>query len=144
MGTIEMLGGHKVGYFLDEGKGWDVNLEELERSLKEAQDAGINVNSFVLINPGNPTGQVLSKTSVQEIVQFCSKHNLVLFADEVYQENVYHQKAFLVNVDVVVDTWSLLGLTQKSKSKYTSFHRLPFVQILVDRPKPGDVSYENH
>lgn len=63
--TIEMLGGHKVGYFLDEGKGWDVNLEELERSLKEAQDAGINVNSFVLINPGNPTGQVLSKTSVQ-------------------------------------------------------------------------------
>eukprot|EP00568_Trieres_chinensis_P006644 CAMPEP_0183293938 /NCGR_PEP_ID=MMETSP0160_2-20130417/2446_1 /TAXON_ID=2839 ORGANISM="Odontella Sinensis, Strain Grunow 1884" /NCGR_SAMPLE_ID=MMETSP0160_2 /ASSEMBLY_ACC=CAM_ASM_000250 /LENGTH=550 /DNA_ID=CAMNT_0025455153 /DNA_START=149 /DNA_END=1801 /DNA_ORIENTATION=+ len=91
--TIDLLGGKKVGYNLDEEKLWDMNLEELERSLAEAREAGINVNSFVLINPGNPTGQVLSKKTVQEIVKFCAKHKLVLLADEVYQENVYDDGA---------------------------------------------------
>ncbi len=89
--TIDRFGGHKVGYFLDEANGWDMNLEELERSLKDAKSQGINVNSFVLINPGNPTGQVLGKEAIREIVKFCSKHNLVLLADEVYQENVYDE-----------------------------------------------------
>jgi len=63
--TIDLLGGKKVGYFLDEKKGWDMNLEELEKALEDAKSQGINVNSFVLINPGNPTGQVLSKKSIE-------------------------------------------------------------------------------
>jgi len=90
--TIEKLGGKKVGYAMDEKKGWSASLEELERSLAEAQKDGIKVNSFVLINPGNPTGQVLTPEAVRDVVKFCSKHNLVLLADEVYQENVYAEK----------------------------------------------------
>ena len=77
---------------MDEKKGWSASLEELERSLAEAQKDGIKVNSFVLINPGNPTGQVLTPEAVRDVVKFCSKHNLVLLADEVYQENVYAEK----------------------------------------------------
>lgn len=90
---IELLGGQKCGYFLDEKNCWNLNIQELERSLAEAKGNGINVVGFVLINPGNPTGQVLSKKAVQEVVQFCSKHNLVLLSDEVYQENVYEETA---------------------------------------------------
>ena len=90
--TIDLLGGRKVGYYLDENNEWNLNLNELERSLKQAQDEdGTNVKGFVLINPGNPTGGVLSKQTIQDVVQFCSKHNLVLLADEVYQENVYDE-----------------------------------------------------
>ena len=63
--TIDLLGGKQVGYNLDEEKGWDLNMEELERSLAKAKAEGITVNSFVLINPGNPTGQVLSQKSVE-------------------------------------------------------------------------------
>ena len=91
--TIDLLGGQKVGYYLDEKNKWNLNMKELERSLKEAQDNGTNVVGFVLINPGNPTGAVLSKEAVRDVVQFCSKHNLVLLADEVYQENVYDETA---------------------------------------------------
>lgn len=91
--TIDRFGGKKVGYYLDEENGWDMNLEELERSLADAKANGINVNSFVLINPGNPTGQVLGREAIRDIVKFCSKHNLVLLADEVYQENVYDDDA---------------------------------------------------
>ena len=38
-----------------------------------------------VINPGNPTGQVLSYHNQEEIVRFCAEEELVLLADEVYQ-----------------------------------------------------------
>jgi alanine transaminase len=63
--TCDLFGIHQVGYYLDESKGWDSSVEELERSLEEATLNGIVVNSLVLINPGNPTGEVLSKESVK-------------------------------------------------------------------------------
>jgi aspartate/methionine/tyrosine aminotransferase len=94
-------------------------MKELERSLKEARDNGINVNSFVLINPGNPTGQVLSKKAVQDVVRFCAKHKLVLLADEVYQENVYGKNAKMVSCKrAAYDT----GLLQKGEIELVSFH----------------------
>jgi alanine transaminase len=87
--TLDLLEGHKVGYHLDEERGWALNVEELERSYQEATANGIVVSAFVLINPGNPTGQVLTPQNVRDVVQFCARHQLVLLADEVYQENVY-------------------------------------------------------
>jgi len=117
--TIDQYGGQKVSYYLDENSGWGMNLEELERSLAEAKSQGIKVNSFVLINPGNPTGQVLSKKNIQNVVKFCSKHNLVLLADEVYQENVYDENAeFYSCRKAAFDT----GLTQEDAIELISFH----------------------
>jgi len=117
--TIELLGGKNVGYYLDEEKGWDTNLEELERALLKARADGINVNSFVMINPGNPTGQVLSKESVQDIVKFCAKHKLVLLADEVYQKNVYVEGAeFYSCKRAAADT----GLIDDDGIELVSFH----------------------
>lgn len=46
---------------------------------------------LVVINPGNPTGQVLSRDNIEEIIKFAHKEKLFLFADEVYQDNVYAQ-----------------------------------------------------
>lgn len=57
--TIDLFGGQKVGYYLDEKNGWDLNLKELERALTEARENGINVNSFVLINPGTSSLRVI-------------------------------------------------------------------------------------
>lgn len=117
--TIDRYGGQKVGYFLDEKNGWSMNLEELERSLKDAQDKGIDVNSFVLINPGNPTGMVLTKESIRDIVSFCSKHNLVLLADEVYQENVYDADAEFYSCKRAACE---LGLDKDDAIELVSFH----------------------
>ena len=117
--TIDQYGGQKVGYYLDEQNAWGMNMEELERSLADAKARGINVNSFVLINPGNPTGQVLTKEAIQDIVKFCSKHNLVLLADEVYQENVYDDNAeFYSAKRAAYDT----GLSQEDAVEMISFH----------------------
>jgi hypothetical protein len=52
---------------------------------------GVTVRGLAVINPGNPTGQVLSRDEVAGIVKFAAQEKLVLLADEVYQENVYNQ-----------------------------------------------------
>jgi len=117
--SVDKLGGQKIGYYLDEERGWDLNMEELERSLKEAQDNGVIVNSFVLINPGNPTGQVLSKASIQDIIKFCAKHKLVLLADEVYQENIYDDDGeFYSSKKGAIE----LGFVEEDAIELISFH----------------------
>jgi len=50
------------------------------------------VRAMVIINPGNPTGQCLSLANLKEIVHFCIHENLVLLADEVYQQNIYQDE----------------------------------------------------
>lgn len=95
--TIDLLNGHKVGYYLNEEKDWALDIEELDRALNDARSKGVNVVSLVLINPGNPTGQVLSRENIHEIVRFCVKNRLVLLADEVYQENVYDEGAKFIS-----------------------------------------------
>lgn len=44
---------------------------------------------MVVINPGNPTGQLLSTENQKEILEFCRDEGVVLLADEVYQANIY-------------------------------------------------------
>ena len=74
--TIGLRGAHPVGYYLDEENAWSINMDHLETQLADAIAKGIKVNGFVLINPGNPTGQVLSKEAVcvSRIKKYC-EHN---------------------------------------------------------------------
>ena len=117
--TLDLLGGQKVGYHLDEESAWGLNLEELERSLADAQARGINVVGMVLINPGNPTGQVLSSDEVKDVVAFCARHNIVLLSDEVYQENVYHEGVRFFSARRAADE---LGLIENDAIQLCSFH----------------------
>lgn len=108
-----------MGYYLNEESGWDLNLEELENRLSDAKSRGIEVVAFVLINPGNPTGQVLSEQSVKDVVMFCAKHRLVLLADEVYQENVYTQDATFFSCKRAAHE---TGLLSEDAIELVSFH----------------------
>ncbi|KAL3117686.1 hypothetical protein niasHT_010244 [Heterodera trifolii] len=88
--SIEEYNLGQVGYYLDEENNWALDMDELERALKESEH---DVKAIVVINPGNPTGQVLSRANIESIIQFAHKHRLYIFADEVYQENVYAEGA---------------------------------------------------
>ena len=55
----------------------------------QARAEGRSVRALVVINPGNPTGQVLSVENQKEILEFCRDEGVVLMADEVYQANIY-------------------------------------------------------
>eukprot|EP00386_Alphamonas_edax_P007866 GDKI01026036.1.p1 GENE.GDKI01026036.1~~GDKI01026036.1.p1 ORF type:complete len:583 (+),score=156.18 GDKI01026036.1:92-1840(+) len=87
--TINRLGGQPVGYFLNEEKGWDLDIDELKRACIKFRQQGGSVKALVIINPGNPTAQVMSRQKMEEVIRFCQSERLVLFADEVYQDNVY-------------------------------------------------------
>ncbi|KAJ0401463.1 hypothetical protein ATCC90586_009873 [Pythium insidiosum] len=87
--AIAINGGTLVGYYLDESKGWAMTVTELARAVKEARANGKTVRALAVINPGNPTGQCLTVENQQDIIKFCQKEDIVLLADEVYQENVY-------------------------------------------------------
>jgi alanine transaminase len=57
--------------------------------LADAKKKGLNVKALALINPGNPTGQVLDRETLETIAKFCSDNGIVMLADEVYQRNIY-------------------------------------------------------
>ncbi|CRK91319.1 CLUMA_CG004993, isoform A [Clunio marinus] len=86
--TIAEFDMEQVGYYLDESKNWGLDIKELQRSVDEARKISA-VRAIVVINPGNPTGQVLSRENIEEIIKFAYKENLFIFADEVYQDNIY-------------------------------------------------------
>lgn len=86
--TLSEFDMEQIGYYLDESKHWGLDIAELERSLAEAKKI-CAPRAIVVINPGNPTGQVLSRENIEAIIKFAHKHKLYVFADEVYQDNVY-------------------------------------------------------
>ena len=90
--TIKKAGGIQVNYYPDEESGWTFNESILNESLKTANKDGITVKGIVVINPANPTGAVLDEKTIQEVIGFAKENNLVIIADEVYQENVYGTK----------------------------------------------------
>jgi aspartate/methionine/tyrosine aminotransferase len=87
--TLALYGGKQVGYYLDEKNSWQLNEKSLIESIEKAKKEGINPVAMAVINPGNPTGAVLSYDNIKMIINFTKKYNLSLLADEVYQENVY-------------------------------------------------------
>ncbi|KAL6046340.1 alanine transaminase [Balamuthia mandrillaris] len=87
--TIPLLGGSQLEYYLDEENGWSLKVEELDQVVKKAKEDGIEARALVIINPGNPTGQCLEPANMREIIDFCHRNKVLLFADEVYQVNAY-------------------------------------------------------
>lgn len=86
--TIAEFDMAQIGYYLNESKNWGLDVSELQRSIDEAKKVSFP-RAIVIINPGNPTGQVLSRQNIEEIIKFAYKEKLFIFADEVYQDNVY-------------------------------------------------------
>lgn len=87
--TLTLNGSSSVQYHLDESKGWATNVEEISNIVREAHDEGIDLKTIVVINPGNPTGSILTKENIRGIIEIAARDHLVIIADEVYQANVY-------------------------------------------------------
>lgn len=81
--SVALSGGDPVHYLTDESQGWLPDFEDLESKIT-ARTRGI-----VVINPNNPTGAVYSVEVLSRFVDLARKHDLVLFADEIYEKIVY-------------------------------------------------------
>jgi len=58
-------------------------VEEIEKKITSKTKA------IVICNPGNPTGYLYSKSELEQLRDIVKKHDLFLFADEVYREFCY-------------------------------------------------------
>ncbi len=79
-GQIPVYHGELNPYYLNEEKGWQIDLDELEKRVDNRTKA------IVVINPNNPTGANYNEESIRNILKFAKKHNLVVFADEIYDK----------------------------------------------------------
>ncbi|KAA1415400.1 pyridoxal phosphate-dependent aminotransferase [Nocardioides humilatus] len=107
-GAVTLSGGTPVHYRCDEDNGWMPDLEDIESKITE------NTHAIVIINPNNPTGAVYSKQMVEALVDIARRHQLVVFADEIYEkilfdDAVHHHAAAAAGSDVLCLTFSGLS-----------------------------------
>ncbi|KAG8192659.1 hypothetical protein JTE90_009689 [Oedothorax gibbosus] len=86
--TALEYGMYQIKYYLNEDTDWSLDVPELQRAIN-ASRIHCKPKVLVIINPGNPSGFVLSKTEIQNIIKFAYEENIFILADEVYQDNVY-------------------------------------------------------
>ncbi|MEM0154294.1 MAG: aminotransferase class I/II-fold pyridoxal phosphate-dependent enzyme [Methanothrix sp.] len=93
---LKISGGIPVYENYDEKNGWDLNPESVKKTLKSLKSTGrIKRTKYMLItNPNNPTGTVLSKSTLKEIVDLANEYNIFLVSDEIYDEIYYNGAKF--------------------------------------------------
>ena len=67
-------------YDLNEEDGWQPDLFDITRKITP------RTRGIVLINPNNPTGSVCTRSMLEKIAELARRHNLVIFADEIYDK----------------------------------------------------------
>ena len=107
-GAVTLSGGTPVHYRCDEDNDWMPDLEDIESKITS------NTHAIVIINPNNPTGAVYSREMVAALVDIARRHQLVVFADEIYEkilfdDAVHHHAAAAAGHDVLCLTFSGLS-----------------------------------
>jgi alanine-synthesizing transaminase len=78
--VLAKLGVELNTYDLNEEDGWQPDLADISRKITP------RTRAIVLINPNNPTGAVCSRRLLESLAELARRHNLVIFADEIYDK----------------------------------------------------------
>jgi alanine-synthesizing transaminase len=78
--VLAKLDAQPNSYALDESRGWEPDVDDLARKINT------RTRGIVLINPNNPTGAVYTRPTLEAIADLARRHNLVIFADEIYDK----------------------------------------------------------
>jgi len=81
--AVSLSGGKPVHYLCDEQNQWQPDFADIEAKITP------KTKGIVIINPNNPTSAVYSKDVLERIVALAITHNLIIFADEIYDKIVY-------------------------------------------------------
>lgn len=89
--TIAQFRGKGMPYYLASSTtaGWTTSVSDVRDALRKVEAEGTKPKALVVINPGNPTGSVIDRATMEDLVRVCEEHSLVLLADEVYQDNLH-------------------------------------------------------
>jgi alanine-synthesizing transaminase len=84
--AVSLSGGIARHYLCDESAGWIPDLADMRAKITPATRA------IVVINPNNPTGALYPEEVLREIVAIAREHDLILYADEIYDKVVFDGK----------------------------------------------------
>ena len=110
--SVALAGGTPVHYLCDEQADWMPDVADM-RSKITPRTRGI-----VVINPNNPTGALYPDSVLKEIVELAREHQLIVFADEIYDKTLYdgntHTSIASLADDVLFVTFN--GLSKNYRS----------------------------
>ncbi len=92
MPMVGLFGGKPLFANYDEENGWNVDIEELKKVIKRSKTK--KPKYMLVTNPNNPTGKVLDRKVLSEIVDIANEHDILLISDEIYDELVYNGASF--------------------------------------------------
>jgi len=81
--VVGLAGGVPVHYVCDEQAGWLPDLADIERRVTP------RTRGIIVCNPNNPTGALYPDAVLLGIIEIARKHQLVVFADEIYDKTLY-------------------------------------------------------
>ncbi|MGB8886736.1 MAG: aminotransferase class I/II-fold pyridoxal phosphate-dependent enzyme [Candidatus Korobacteraceae bacterium] len=95
-------------YDLDESNNWEPDVAEM------ASKINARTRAILLITPNNPTGAVYSKRTLETILELARQHNLIIFADEIYDKLIFdstekHVSIATLATDVPIVTFNGLS-----------------------------------
>ncbi|KAJ7920467.1 alanine aminotransferase [Mycena leptocephala] len=79
---LEKHHGRAIPYLSDES-----DTQSISSTLAVARKAGTKPKALVVINPGSCTSTLLTFSTMKALVRICEQNDLVLLADEVYQND---------------------------------------------------------
>jgi alanine-synthesizing transaminase len=110
--VTSLSGGKPVHYLCDEANAWMPSLADIRAKITP------RTRAIVVINPNNPTGVLYTDELLMGIVQIAREHDLVIYADEVYDkvlyEDVKHTAVASLSDDVLTLTFNSLSKAYRS------------------------------
>ena len=106
--SVTLAGGKAVHYRCDDKQNWYPDIKDMESKITPKTKA------IVVINPNNPTGALYPTEILEQIVDLARKHELILFADEIYDRLVMYGKEHISLSSLAPDllTVSFNGLSK--------------------------------
>ncbi|MDO9311462.1 MAG: pyridoxal phosphate-dependent aminotransferase [Nitrosomonas sp.] len=81
--AVVLSGGKAKHYVCDEASGWLPDLDDIRAKITP------RTRAIVIINPNNPTGALYPKELLLEIIEIARQHQLIIYADEIYDKILY-------------------------------------------------------
>ena len=84
-------------YELNEEDSWQPDLIDIHYKITP------RTRGIVLINPNNPTGSMCTRKMLEQVAELARKHNLVIFADEIYDKLILDDEPHISMAAVAPD-----------------------------------------
>jgi alanine-synthesizing transaminase len=130
--AVSLSGGTAVHYVCDEQEDWFPSIGDIESKINSSTRA------LLIINPNNPTGAVYSRDLLLQMIELCRKHELILFADEIYSKIVYDDAVHIPAASLCDDVF-IVSFNGLSKSYRLAGFRSGW--MILSGPKEHASSY---